>query len=126
MAVTSAKLDVLARLVETRQPLVVLTGAGISTESGIPDFRSASGIWSQYDPMEVATIDAFHANPAKVWEFYGNRLDVLGDVEPNDGHRALAQLEQRGWVQAVITQNVDRLHTQAGSQRVVEVHGTIG
>jgi len=126
MAVTSAKLDVLARLVETRQPLVVLTGAGISTESGIPDFRSASGIWAQYDPMEVATIDAFHANPAKVWEFYGNRLDVLGDVEPNDGHRALAELEQRGWVQAVITQNVDRLHTQAGSQRVVEVHGTIG
>ena len=104
----------------------MLTGAGISTESGIPDFRSASGIWAHYDPREVATIDAFHANPAKVWEFYGRRLDVLGDAEPNDGHRALADLEARGWVQAVITQNVDRLHTRAGSQRVIEVHGTIG
>ena len=104
----------------------MLTGAGISTESGIPDFRSASGIWAHYDPREVATIDAFHANPAKMWEFYGQRLDVLGDAEPNDGHRALAELEERGWVQAVITQNVDRLHTRAGSQRVIEVHGTIG
>jgi NAD-dependent deacetylase len=116
----------LAELIERRRPCVVLTGAGISTESGIPDFRSASGIWAQYDPMEVATIGAFHANPAKVWEFYGQRLDALGDVEPNDGHHALAELEQRGWVQAVITQNVDRLHTRAGSQRVVEVHGTVG
>jgi NAD-dependent deacetylase len=104
----------------------VLTGAGISTESGIPDFRSASGIWAQYDPLEVGTIEAFHANPAKVWEFYGARLAALGDAEPNDGHRALAELEERGWVEAVITQNVDRLHTRAGSQRVVEVHGTIG
>ena len=104
----------------------MLTGAGISTESGIPDFRSASGIWAQYDPLEVGTIEAFHANPAKVWEFYGARLAALGDAEPNDGHRALAELEERGWVEAVITQNVDRLHTRAGSQRVVEVHGTIG
>lgn len=116
----------LAELLERRRPCVVLTGAGISTESGIPDFRSATGIWAQYDPMEVATIDAFHADPAKVWEFYGRRLDVLGDAEPNDGHRALAELEERGWVQAVITQNVDRLHTRAGSQRVIEVHGTVG
>jgi NAD-dependent deacetylase len=76
--------------------------------------------------MEVASIDAFHADPAKVWEFYGLRLDVLRDVEPNDGHRALAELEQRGWVEAVITQNVDRLHGLAGSRRVIEVHGTIG
>ncbi|HEY2372768.1 MAG TPA: NAD-dependent deacylase [Gaiellaceae bacterium] len=120
------KVPQLAELIHTGQPCVVLTGAGISTESGIPDFRSPSGIWAQYDPMEVATIDAFHADPARVWQFYGLRLDVLGDAEPNDGHRALAELEQRGWVQAVITQNVDRLHTRAGSQRVIEVHGTIG
>jgi NAD-dependent deacetylase len=126
MAVPAAKLELLARLVQTLRPLVVLTGAGISTESGIPDFRSASGIWAEYDPMEVATIDAFHAKPAKVWEFFGRRLDMLGDVEPNDGHRALAELEGRGWLQAVITQNVDRLHSRAGSQRVIEVHGTIG
>jgi NAD-dependent deacetylase len=104
----------------------VLTGAGISTESGIPDFRSASGIWAQYDPLEVATIDAFHADPARVWEFYAARLDALGDTEPNDGHRALAELEERGWVEAVVTQNVDGLHSRAGSRRVVEVHGTIG
>jgi NAD-dependent deacetylase len=104
----------------------VLTGAGISTESGIPDFRSATGIWAQYDPMEVATIDAFHADPAKVWEFYAKRIDVLADAQPNDGHRALAELEERAWVQAVITQNVDRLHARAGSKRVIEVHGTIG
>ncbi|HEX3224787.1 MAG TPA: NAD-dependent deacylase [Gaiellaceae bacterium] len=116
----------LVELIERRRPCVVLTGAGISTESGIPDFRSASGIWAQYDPLEVATIEAFHANPAKVWEFYAARLDALGDAEPNDGHRALAELEKRGWVDAVVTQNVDRLHTRAGSQRVIEVHGTIG
>lgn len=105
---------------------MVLTGAGISTESGIPDFRSPSGIWAQYDPLEVATIDAFHADPARVWEFYALRLAALGTAEPNDGHRALADLEARGWLQAVITQNIDRLHSRAGSERVIEVHGTIG
>ena len=116
----------LAELIERRRPCVVLTGAGISTESGIPDFRSATGIWAEYDPLEVATIEAFHASPEAVWEFYGRRLALLGDVQPNEGHAALAELERRGWVQAVITQNVDRLHTRAGSQRVIEVHGTIG
>ncbi len=107
------------------QPCVVLTGAGISTESGIPDFRSPTGIWRRYDPMQYATIDAFHANPAKVWDFYGKRLAALAVAEPNDGHRALAELERRGWVDAVITQNVDGLHARAGSRHVVEVHGSI-
>jgi NAD-dependent deacetylase len=115
----------LAELFEDRQPCVVLTGAGISTESGIPDFRSATGIWAQYDPMEYATIDAFHADPVKVWEFYGKRLQVLRDARPNEGHVALAELEQRGWVRAVITQNIDRLHELAGSRALVEVHGSI-
>jgi len=115
----------LAELVRTRGPCVVLTGAGISTESGIPDFRSPTGIWRRYDPMEYATIDAFHADPAKVWDFYGKRLAALAQAEPNDGHRALAELERRGWVDAVITQNVDGLHTRAGSRRVIEVHGSI-
>jgi NAD-dependent protein deacetylase/lipoamidase len=110
---------------EQRRPCVVLTGAGISTESGIPDFRSATGIWAQYDPMEVATIDAFHADPERVWEFYGRRLDVFAAAEPNDGHRALAELEERGWVDAVVTQNIDRLHERAGSRELVEVHGSI-
>jgi NAD-dependent deacetylase len=103
----------------------VLTGAGISTESGIPDFRSPTGIWARYDPMEYATVDAFLADPVKVWDFYGKRLHVLRDAEPNDGHRALAELEQRGWVHAVITQNIDRLHERAGSRALVEVHGSI-
>jgi NAD-dependent deacetylase len=115
----------LAELMRTRQPCVVLTGAGVSTESGIPDFRSATGIWVQYDPQEYATIDAFLADPAKVWDFYGRRLDVLAEAEPNDGHRALAELEEHGWVRAVITQNVDGLHARAGTRELVEVHGSL-
>ena len=115
----------LAELIRERQPCVALTGAGISTESGIPDFRSPTGIWAQYDPMEYASIDAFLADPVKVWDFYGKRLDMLGEAQPNDGHRALAELEDRGWVRAVITQNIDRLHERAGSRELVEVHGSI-
>jgi NAD-dependent deacetylase len=111
--------------VQERQPCVVLTGAGISTESGIPDFRSAEGIWAEYDPAEVAHIDALRHEPAKVWEFYALRLAALGRAEPNDGHRALAELEDRGWVRAVVTQNVDGLHQRAGSRDVVEVHGSL-
>src|SRR2546429_1483948 len=113
----------LAELMDAHRPCVVLTGAGISTESGIPDFRSPTGIWAQYDPMEYATIDAFLEDPVKVWEFYGKRLAMLNDAQPNDGHRALAELEHRGWVSAVITQNIDRLHERAGSSALVEVHG---
>ena len=115
----------LAELIRDRQPCVVLTGAGISTESGIPDFRSPTGIWSQYDPMEYATISAFRRDPVKVWEFYALRFDVLTRAEPNAGHRALAELERRGLVRAVVTQNIDGLHTRAGSRDVTEVHGSI-
>jgi NAD-dependent deacetylase len=115
----------LAQLLRKSQPCVVLTGAGISTESGIPDFRSASGIWAQYDPMEYATIDAFRRDPEKVWEFYALRLGVLAEAEPNAGHRALAELERRGLVRAIVTQNIDGLHQRAGSREVIEVHGSI-
>jgi NAD-dependent deacetylase len=115
----------LAELIRANQPCIVLTGAGVSTESGIPDFRSAGGIWAQYDPYEVASIEAFHRDPVRVWEFYAHRLDVLADAAPNPAHLALAELESRGLVQAVITQNVDRLHTAAGSREVIEVHGSI-
>jgi NAD-dependent deacetylase len=137
----------LVELVRERQPCVVLTGAGISTESGIPDFRSAEGIWAQYDPYEVGHIDALRRDPVRVWEFYAHRLDVLGQApgrlrrpswpgvggfaddasspEPNDGHGALAELEERGWIRAVVTQNVDGLHERAGSREVVEVHGSL-
>jgi NAD-dependent deacetylase len=115
----------LAELMRERQPCVALTGAGISTESGIPDFRSPDGIWARYDPAEVANIDAFRRDPARVWEFYGLRLEGLAQVEPNDGHRALAELERRGWIRGVVTQNVDGLHQRAGSREVVEVHGSL-
>jgi len=115
----------LAALLRERQPVVVLTGAGISTESGIPDFRSATGVWTQYDPMEYATIRAFRRDPVKVWEFYALRFSVLTQAEPNAGHRALAELESRGLVEAIVTQNIDGLHQRAGSRKVLEVHGSI-
>ena len=118
--------QVLAQLLRANQPCVVLTGAGVSTESGIPDFRSATGIWRRFDPYEVASIDAFRRDPERVWEFYALRLDVLADARPNPAHRALAELEAAGLVQAIVTQNVDRLHVDAGSRDVVEVHGSIG
>ena len=104
---------------------MVLTGAGMSTESGIPDFRSAQGMWADVDPMEVASIDAFRRDPVRVWQWYGPRIHGLLAAEPNAGHRALAELERAGHVQAVVTQNIDTLHTRAGSADVVEVHGSI-
>jgi NAD-dependent protein deacetylase/lipoamidase len=112
-------------LLRDEQPVVVLTGAGISTESGIPDFRSPTGIWARFDPMEYGTIEAFRADPVKVWSFYAPRFEMLTSAEPNDGHRALAELEERGLVRAVVTQNIDLLHERAGSRDVVEVHGSI-
>ncbi|MDH4101914.1 MAG: NAD-dependent deacylase [Thermoleophilia bacterium] len=115
----------LAALIRERQPCVVLTGAGVSTESGIPDFRSASGIWVEIDPFEVASIRAFKRNPAHVWSFYRQRLHMLRDAEPNAAHHALAELERRGLVSAIVTQNVDTLHSRAGSRDVIEVHGSI-
>ena len=118
-------ISALARLVLERQPCVVLTGAGISTESGIPDFRSPTGIWAQFDPLEYGSIEAFRADPEKVWRFYARRFELLTEAEPNDGHAALAELERRGFLRAVVTQNIDLLHQRAGSRDVVEVHGSI-
>jgi NAD-dependent deacetylase len=117
--------DRLAALVRERRPCVVLTGAGVSTESGVPDFRSPTGIWAQFDPFEYGSIDAFRADPAKVWSFYAPRFSMLTEAEPNDAHRALADLERRGFARAVVTQNIDLLHERAGSGEVVEVHGSI-
>ena len=119
-----AALDDLAGCMAGR-PVAVLTGAGCSTESGIPDYRSQTGLWTRVDPMEYASIAAFRSDPAKVWSHYGPRLESLLAAEPNDGHRALAELEERGEVGAVVTQNIDMLHTRAGSEAVVEVHGSI-
>jgi NAD-dependent deacetylase len=115
----------LAALVKERQPCVVLTGAGISTESGIPDFRSPSGIWADVDPFEVASIEAFRRDPERVWGFYRTRIRSLVAAEPNAAHLALVELERRRLVEAVVTQNIDTLHSRAGSEHVVEVHGSI-
>jgi NAD-dependent deacetylase len=115
----------LAALLRERQPCVVLTGAGVSTESGIPDFRSDTGIWAEVDPFEVASLRAFRRDPVRVWDFYRRRIDVLLAARPNAGHLALAELERRGLVSAVVTQNIDTLHARAGSREVVEVHGSI-
>jgi len=115
----------LAALLDERGPAVVLTGAGMSTESGIPDFRSATGVWAEVDPFEVASIDAFRRDPLRVWRWYGPRIHGLLAAEPNDGHLALARLERAGHVRAIVTQNIDLLHARAGSVDVVEAHGSI-
>lgn len=116
----------LARLLSESSATVALTGAGISVPSGIPDFRSpGTGIWENVDPMEVASIEAFHGDPERFWRFYRPRFASLADVEPNPAHRALVELERRGMLDAVVTQNIDRLHRKAGAERVIEVHGSI-
>ncbi len=104
---------------------VVLTGAGASTESGLPDFRSPGGLWAGVDPARVASLSAFRRDPAAFFAFYRTRLEMLRHAAPNPAHRAIATLEARGHVQMVITQNVDGLHQQAGSREVVEVHGNL-
>ena len=140
----------LARLIVENQPCVALTGAGvsqesgiptfrgpdpgpdevghirpISTESGVPDFRSSTGIWAEFDPREYGTLGAFRADPVKVWRFYAPRFAMLTEAEPNRAHVALAELERLRLVRAVVTQNIDLLHERAGSREVVEVHGSI-
>ena len=106
---------------------VALTGAGISVPSGIPDFRSpGTGLWENVDPMEVAHIAAFRRDPARFWSFYGERFALLRDKRPNGAHAALVELERRGILDAVITQNIDGLHREAGTRDLIEVHGSIG
>src|SRR5579871_4812575 len=113
-------------MIEQAGSVVALTGAGISVPSGIPDFRSpGTGLWSNVNPMEVAHVDAFRRDPAHFWSFYGQRFQTLGDKQPNRAHAALVELERAGLLDAVITQNIDRLHARAGTQNLVEVHGTI-
>jgi NAD-dependent deacetylase len=115
-----------ADLLRSAESAVVLTGAGISVPSGIPDFRSpGTGLWEKVDPMEVAHIDAWRHDPDRFWSFYGQRFASLTDKRPNAAHVAVAELERRGLVRGVITQNIDRLHRMAGSERLVEIHGSI-
>jgi len=115
-----------ADLLRQAERAVVLTGAGISVPSGIPDFRSpGTGLWENVDPMDVAHIDAWRRDPDSFWSFYSQRFVSLVDKQPNEAHVVLAELERRGLVRAVITQNIDRLHRLAGTERLIEVHGSI-
>jgi NAD-dependent deacetylase len=105
--------------------VTALTGAGISTESGIPPFRGKGGLWERFDPMEIAHIDAFMRDPAKVWTILIKEMKAIMDTaEPNDAHKGLARLEEMGKLETIITQNVDGLHQAAGNSDVIEFHGT--
>jgi len=121
-----SKTETLAGLLQEAERAVVLTGAGISVPSGIPDFRSpGTGMWEGVDPMEVAHIDAWRRDPDRFWRFYGARFASLVDKRPNSAHEVVAELERDGRIRGVITQNIDRLHRAAGSERLLEIHGSI-
>ena len=105
--------------------VMVSTGAGISTESGVPAFRGAGGLWEDFKPEDFATPEAFARDPAKVWQWYDWRRQLLKDVAPNAGHRALAEMESLVPRMFLFTQNIDGLHQKAGSKQVYELHGNI-
>lgn len=114
----------LARQIKDAEKLVFVTGAGISQESGIPTFRGKDGHWRKYDPMQLATIDAFYENPKLVWEWYEERRRNILAAQPNKGHFAIAEIAKQKQV-VVLTQNIDGLHQRAGSKSVFELHGSI-
>jgi len=113
-----------ARLLAQARKAVAFTGAGISVPSGIPDFRSPGGLWSRFDPMAVASIQALERNPRGVWEFLLDAVSLFHAARPNPAHQALADMERAGLVSGVVTQNIDGLHQRAGSRNVVEFHGS--
>ena len=124
--VTVRPAERLAELLRESRCTVALTGAGVSVPSGIPDFRTPeTGLWAKVDPIEVAHVDVFERDPERFWSYYRPRFQSLGDKRPNRAHEALAELERRGLIEGVITQNIDRLHRTAGSEQVIEVHGSI-
>jgi len=110
--------------IKNYKKIVFVTGAGISQESGIPTFRGNDGLWKNYDPMKLATIDAFYENPKLVWEWYNERRKNIFQAQANLGHKAIAELEKYAQV-TVLTQNIDGLHKKAGSSNVLELHGSI-
>src|SRR4051812_42147740 len=121
-------MDDLARcagIVAAAERIAVLTGAGVSAESGIPTFRGLGGLWNGRDPMSLATPQAFAADPALVWEFYNWRRELVAEARPNPAHLALAELGRLVPELTLITQNVDRLHQRAGSRGVLELHGNL-
>lgn len=115
----------LVGLIRSSKYVVALTGAGVSAESGIPTFRGKGGLWEKFKPEELATPEAFASNPAKVWEWYKWRQELVFSARPGLTHIALAKLEKAGLLKYIITQNVDGLHQLAGSERVIELHGSI-
>ncbi|WP_048086310.1 NAD-dependent protein deacetylase [Archaeoglobus veneficus] len=117
-------LDCIAEVLVRAKHAVVFTGAGISAESGIPTFRGKDGLWEKYNAEEVASIEGFMRNPQAFWEF-ARELIVKRKAEPNPAHYAIAELERLGIVKAVITQNIDMLHQKAGSEEVIELHGSL-
>jgi NAD-dependent deacetylase len=119
----SENIKKVARLIHGASHAVALTGAGISVDSGLPDFRGSQGLWSKYDPAEYATIDAFMADPEKVWNMLFELRKEAAAAEPNPAHTGLAELERMGHLTTIVTQNVDGLHQRAGSSNVIEFHG---
>lgn len=111
--------------IQNARQVVALTGAGISAESGVPTFRGDDGIWKKFKPEELATFDAFMANPKLVWEWYNHRRQLISDVQPNAGHYALSEMAALFPGFTLITQNVDGLHSRAGSPQIYELHGNI-
>lgn len=116
--------DKISDRLQNAEKIVFVTGAGISQESGIPTFRGNDGLWRKYDPMKLATIDAFYEDPKLVWEWYEERRQNILNARPNPGHMAIAKLEKYRNV-SVLTQNIDGLHQKAGSTHVYELHGSI-
>ena len=114
----------LSEKLKDAKKIVFVTGAGISQESGIPTFRGNDGLWRKYDPMQLATIDAFYDNPKLVWEWYEDRRKNILNSKPNPGHLAISELEKYKEI-VVLTQNIDGLHQRAGSSQVLELHGSI-
>jgi len=115
----------LKSLLVPKTRVCVLTGAGVSQESGVPTFRDKDGLWQKFRPEELASMQAFLANPVLVWEWYEHRRRVIRDVKPNAGHEALVKMESFFADFTLVTQNVDGLHRRAGSKNVLEVHGNI-
>lgn len=122
-APNQAALHQAAQWLASSRKTIAFTGAGVSTESGIPDFRSAEGLWARFDPAEYATLGAFRADPEKVWRMLAE-LETVLEAQPNAGHLAMARLEAGGALEGIVTQNIDGLHQAAGSSRVVEFHGS--
>ncbi len=117
------KLNRVADIIKNSRNMVALTGAGISVESGIPDFRSSGGLWDKYDPAVYASIYSFNTMPEKVWDMIFDLIDITGKAKPNAAHYALAELEKMNKLKAIITQNIDNLHQEAGNKVVIEYHG---